>query len=60
MEDYKMTKDICPACGQGLYDYSKYLYCYRCSKQYKRKFFGKGLKEVTNTIQKDQQKAMRR
>jgi hypothetical protein len=60
MEELKMSAEVCPECGEGLYDYSKYLYCYRCSKQFKRKKFGKGLKEVANTIQEDQQKAMGR
>lgn len=55
-----MTQDNCPECGEKLYDYTKYLYCFRCSKQFKRQMFGKGLKEVPNTIQKDQQKAMGR
>jgi hypothetical protein len=55
-----MTGEICPECGEMLHDYSKYLYCFRCSKQFKRRFFGKGLKEVTNTIQRDQMKAMGR
>jgi hypothetical protein len=55
-----MTGESCPDCGEPLNDYKKYLYCFRCSKQYKRKLFGKGLKEMENTIQKDQMKAMDR
>jgi hypothetical protein len=54
-----MTGEKCPICGEALYDYTKYLYCYRCSRQFRRKRLGKGLKEVPNTIQEDQQKAMR-
>ncbi len=52
--------ELCPNCETSLTEYGKYLYCYRCSKQYKRKFFGKGLKEMERTIEKDQQKAMGR
>ncbi|MEA3559988.1 MAG: hypothetical protein U9R75_12115 [Candidatus Thermoplasmatota archaeon] len=52
--------DRCPECGELLTDHRKYLYCYRCSKQFKRKVFRKGLKEVTNTLQGDQRKAMKR
>lgn len=48
----------CPSCGEDLNDYGKYLYCFRCSRQYKRKLFGKGLKEMERTIEKDQRKAM--
>ncbi len=57
---YDMTGEKCPQCGEILKDYSKYLYCYRCSSQFKRKLFGKGLKKVENTIQRDQRKAMNR
>lgn len=55
-----MAGEICPVCSERLQDYDKYLYCFRCSKQFKRKIFGKGLKEVTNTIQKDQRRSMGR
>jgi len=55
-----MLGEVCPNCGERLHDYSKYLYCFRCSKQFKRKFFGGGLREVENTIQMDQRKAMSR
>jgi hypothetical protein len=53
-----MTGEPCPQCGEPLKDYTKYLYCFRCSSQFKRKLFGKGLKRVENTIQRDQMKAM--
>jgi len=53
-----MSAKNCPKCGEPLIDHSRYLYCYSCSAQYKRKFFGKGLKEVENTLQKDQGRAM--
>ena len=49
----------CPKCGQPLEQYPKYFYCFRCSAQFKKGLFGK-LKEVTRTIEKDQQKAMGR
>lgn len=55
-----MTEERCPACGEPLSDYKKYLYCFRCSKQFKRKFLVKGLKEVPNTLQSDQRRAMGR
>ncbi|MGA1792656.1 MAG: hypothetical protein ACMUHM_01780 [Thermoplasmatota archaeon] len=55
-----MVGEVCPVCGERLHDYSKYLYCFRCSKQFKRKLFGSGLKEVENTIQRDQNKAISR
>lgn len=53
-----MPRETCPVCGEPLNDYRKYLYCFRCSRQYKRKIFGKGLKEVDNTLQEDQRKAI--
>jgi predicted amidophosphoribosyltransferase len=52
--------EICPVCGEQLNDYGKYLYCYRCSKQFKRKILGKGLKEMERTIEKDQKRSMGR
>ena len=49
----------CPHCKVEMSEYPKYLYCYRCSRQFKRKLFG-GIKEVENTIANDQRKAMGR
>lgn len=40
-------------------EYPKYLYCYRCSSQFKKGLFG-GLKEMKKTISSDQKKAMGR
>ena len=54
-----MSDETCPNCGEPLKRYPDYFYCFRCSKQYKKKFFG-GLKEVKNTLQSDQKKAMRK
>jgi len=51
--------ESCPRCGEPLTEYPKYLYCYRCSSQFKRTLFGK-LKEVKNTLQDDQKRAMSR
>jgi tRNA(Ile2) C34 agmatinyltransferase TiaS len=53
-------EDACPHCGEALNDYGKYLYCFRCSRQFKRRFIGRGLKEIERTIEKDQKKAMGR
>ena len=49
--------DLCPACSQPLSKYPEYYYCYKCSKQFKKAFFGK-FKEVPNTLQADQNRAM--
>ena len=49
--------DLCPACSQPLSKYPEYYYCYKCSKQFKKAFFGK-FKEVPNTLQADQNMAM--
>jgi hypothetical protein len=49
--------DLCPICSQALSKYPDYYYCYKCSKQFKKKMFG-GFKEVPNTLQADQRKAM--
>ncbi|MCU0798246.1 MAG: hypothetical protein MUC62_01055 [Candidatus Thermoplasmatota archaeon] len=54
-----MTDD-CPTCRIPLTVYPDYLYCFRCSKQFKRKLLGKGLKEVKRTIEVDQSKALSR
>ncbi|MFO8050305.1 MAG: hypothetical protein R6V01_01230 [Thermoplasmatota archaeon] len=54
-----MTDNRCPKCGEPLIDHGKYFYCYRCSCQFKRRLFGNGLKEVKNTLQKDQREAMK-
>ncbi len=50
---------ICPNCSAALTEYPNYLYCYRCSSQFKKRLFG-GLKEVKNTLRSDQRKAMGR
>jgi hypothetical protein len=55
-----MPEEMCPLCEEILNDYGKYLYCFRCSKQFKRKLFGKGLKQMERTIETDQRKAMGR
>ncbi|MGA1866402.1 MAG: hypothetical protein ACMUFK_02915 [Thermoplasmatota archaeon] len=55
-----MSGERCPFCGESLYDHDRYLYCYRCSRQFKRKLLGRGLKEVENTLQRDQARAMSR
>ncbi|MBN1389875.1 MAG: hypothetical protein JXA22_04445 [Candidatus Thermoplasmatota archaeon] len=53
-----MTNEKCPICGETLYDHKRYLYCYRCSKQFKRRLLGGGLKETENTLQRDQKKTI--
>lgn len=45
----------CPNCGEELHVYPRYLYCFRCSKQFVRRLFG-GVKEVRNTLRADQRK----
>jgi hypothetical protein len=50
---------LCPKCSVELTEYPDYMYCYRCSSQFKRRLFG-GLKEVRNTLSRDQNKAMGR
>ena len=50
----------CPFCRIPLNEYPDYLYCFRCSRQFKRRLFGKGLKEVKRTIEDDQRNALSR
>ncbi len=50
----------CPICGEPLNDYGRYLYCFRCSKQFRKRLLGRGLKEVKNTLRSDQMRAMDR
>ena len=49
----------CPNCGENLSKYPDYFYCWACSKQFKKTFFGK-IKEVPRTIEQDAQKAMKK
>lgn len=52
-----MGKKVCPYCKNELTQYPEYFYCYACSKQFKKGFFGK-MKEIENTLQSDQKQAM--
>jgi hypothetical protein len=54
-----MSEPPCPFCANPLYKYPQYYYCYSCSKQFKTNVLGQ-LKEVQNTIQQDQKKALGR
>ncbi len=52
-----MPNKPCPFCSNELTKYPDYLYCFKCSKQFKKGLFGK-LKEVEPTLQQDQEKAL--
>jgi len=47
----------CPLCGRPLQRYPRYYYCFRCSKQFRERLFGR-LEEIPPTIGSDQKKAM--
>ena len=55
-----MLDHKCPYCDNILNRYERYLYCFSCSRQFRERLFGRGVKEVENTIMKDQEMSMDR